>query len=657
MNKAKTTAAEATQNEVEQGVEKKAAKKPRTTRSRKKVAEPVADATPAEETQEMATPINEVVAPVAEENKIENAPAMSEESVSKTVEAPVEENKVAEETVPDKAMQPVENSDKQEESLPETVQPSKQKEDSLSEPVQPSKQKEEQPKLKAESPAKKGDKPQSKSATASQPAAKNSQQNNNQQQSKNKPLPRIPSGLIIRDIIDLGQNVGRIPLLRDEQIQQLTLEDAQDRSLFMEAILAQVLDYDIVLSDTNIWLELQVGHTSSHSDPRVNARLTFERQLEFISKLMKRKGGRFMMMAETYEEIDRFAAQQEPTDYRQADWSDEALCRNASARLAKRLILSQQRENRLRIEGIGSESHHASFADPVIIRRCVELFAVGKKVLLLTNDASVAIRSMGMCDDLQRYNDIDDATWNETYAPLRPMVMTMDDLKMLDQFTRQYHMLHQAAGTGWMPDVVPTDARQMPSVLNINVDGFRPGDRQDRQDRQDRRKEQQRQREEQQRQQKEEQRQREEEQRRQKEEQKRLQQEQQRQREEQKRLQKEQQRQKEAEKRQQREAAEKSRKESDAAEKEAQPEAVAVSPDDALKAVQEAAASKPVVDNPVAEAAPAEPVAEAQEDVPVMLPSFAPEDMDLIKSDAKKRSHRGGRRRGGNGTKSKPAAE
>ncbi len=295
-----------------------------------------------------------------------------------------------------------------------------------------------------------------------------------------KPAPRMPQNLIIKDFCDLANNGSRIPLLNDQQIQQLTYEDALERNLIMEAILANVLDYDIVLSDTNIWLELLIGHTSSHSDPRVNARLQFERQLEFISKMMKRVGGKFMIMSETYEEVDRFATMQEPTDYKVADWKDEVLCRNVAARLAKRLMLSQQKENRLRIEGIGSESHHAAFADPAIIRRTVELFAEGKKVLLLTNDASVGIRSLGMCDDLQRTNEIDDKTWREVYEPQRPMVLTMDDLKLLDQFTRQYHFLMVAAGRQWMQDVNMREAITLEKPLRLWQEGFRPGDRHER---------------------------------------------------------------------------------------------------------------------------------------------------------------------------------
>ena len=230
------------------------------------------------------------------------------------------------------------------------------------------------------------------------------------EKTETKPIPRIAADLVIKDFCDLANSGNRVPLLKDDQIQQLTLEEAEERHITMEAILANVLDYDVVLSDTNIWLELLVGHTSSHSDPRVNARLQFERQLEFFSKMMKRIGGRFTIMSETYEEIDRFASIQEPTNYKDADWTDEILCRNVAARLAKRLMLSQQKENRLRIVGICSECHHGAFADPAIIRHTVELFAQGKKVLLLTNDASVGIRSLGMCDDLQRVNNIDDKT-------------------------------------------------------------------------------------------------------------------------------------------------------------------------------------------------------------------------------------------------------
>lgn len=279
--------------------------------------------------------------------------------------------------------------------------------------------------------------------------------------------------LVINNIVDLINAPQRQLILTDQQIQHLPLEEAEKRYRWFERTLAIVLNYDVVISDTNIWLDLLTGHTSSHSDPRFNARLQFERQLEFISKLTKHRHGRFMMMAETYEEIDRFASLMEPVSHKDADFSDESICRNIAARLAKRLILSQQRENRLRIEGIGAESHHSAFADPAIIRRCVELFSQGKKVLLLTNDASVAIRAMGMCDDLQRTNGIDDETWDEVYAELRPMVMTMDDLKVLDVFTRQFHFLQMAAGKQWMEDVPQKMKKHDVEPLTLWTEGFR----------------------------------------------------------------------------------------------------------------------------------------------------------------------------------------
>ena len=302
---------------------------------------------------------------------------------------------------------------------------------------------------------------------------------NTQHQSVNtqKPIPPF-NPVRIDTIVDMVNAPKGQLLLNDQQIQQLTQEEALKRFRWIEGTLAWVLNYDVVISDTNIWLELLVGHTSSHSDPKVNARLMFERQLEFISKLVRYRGGRFMMMSETYEEIDRFATQQAPTNYKDADFSDETLCRNVSARLAKRLILSQLRENRLKIEGICAESHHAAFADPAIIRKTVELFSVGKRVLLLTNDASVAIRSMGMCDDLQRINGIDDETWEHIYAPLRPMVITMDDLKVLDLYTRQYHFLQMAAGKQWMEDVPQRMEKRNIQPLALWLDGFRPGDKQ-----------------------------------------------------------------------------------------------------------------------------------------------------------------------------------
>lgn len=293
------------------------------------------------------------------------------------------------------------------------------------------------------------------------------------------PNPSIPSlpNITINNIVDLLQAPMRSIVLTDQQIQQLTLEEIRHRHRFLEETLARVLDYDVVISDTNIWLELLIGYTSSHSDPRYNARLQFERQLEFISKLTHYRGGRFIILGETYEEIDRFATMLDPTDHRDADFTDNIVCLNTAARLAKRLILAQQRENRLRICGIGAESHHAAFADPAIIRKVAELFAAGKKVLLMTNDASVAIRAMGICDDLQRYNDISDEDWDKLYAPLRPMVFTFDDLKQLDFYTRQYHYIQMAAGTPWMADIDRAIIRNRPAPLCLSADAFRPGDK------------------------------------------------------------------------------------------------------------------------------------------------------------------------------------
>ena len=361
--------------------------------------------------------------------------------------------------------------------------------EALAETPQPAEAQEETP---AEKPAKKrttrkkktAEVPPAPEALAEEPAkapeapAPQEPQKPQKPQEPQKPITIPPMQSIkVRDFCDLMSQGGKIPFLSDQQIQMLTWEDAQRRCEQLEHILLAVLDYDIVLSDTNIWLELLVGHSSSHSDPRVNARLQFERQLESLSKMMKRIGGRFMVMSETYEEIDRFATAQEPVNYKDADWNDEALCRNVAARLAKRLMLAQQKENRLRIEGIGSECHHASFADPAIIRRTVELFAIGKKVLLLTNDTSVGIRSLGMCDDLQRVNDIDDRTWRTVYEPQRPMVLTMDDLKLLDTYMRQYYYLSTAAGRTWMQDAQQREPVVLDTPLQLWLEGFRPGSR------------------------------------------------------------------------------------------------------------------------------------------------------------------------------------
>ena len=493
---------------------------------------------------------------------------------------------------------------------------------------------------------------------------------------KKTTIPPMPRNLVIRDIVDLWNS--RIPLLNDQQIQQITLADAQERHLLFEAILAQVLDYDIVLSDTNIWLELLVGHTSSHSDPKVNARLMFERQLEFISKMMKKKGGRFVIMAETYEEIDRFACQQEPTNYQEADWDDPALCRNVSARLAKRLILCQQRENRLRIEGVTSESHHGSFADPAIIRRVVEYFASGRKVLVMTNDASVAIRSMGMCDDLQRINKIDDATWDKQYAPLRPMAITMDDLKQLDNYTRQYHFLQAAAGATWMQDLKPQEPREAFPPMQLDENAFRPGDKHERRsDREDRAKLEQQKAQRQQEQQKIEQQRQQLKAEQQKMEQLRQQMKAEQQKMEQQRQQFKAEQQKAEQRRQQQKAEQRQQAQQNFVERQQsavveQPVAEApveqpvetvvaennapvvvpvVAPEPEHKAAlkhRKAAEPDLVETQPVAEAAaPAE--AEAPAAPATELPGFSPEDMELLSSAPKKRTHRGGRRRGGNG--------
>lgn len=489
-----------------------------------------------------------------------------------------------------------------------------------------------------------------------------------------KPIPKMPTNLVIRDFCDLANSGGRIPLLSDQQIQQLTYEDACNRNLIFEAVISNVLDYDIVLSDTNIWLELLVGHTSSHSDPRVNARLMFERQLEFISKMCKKIGGKFMIMSETYEEVDRFATQQEPTDYKVADWKDEALCRNVAARLAKRLMLSQQKENRLRIEGIGSESHHASFADPAIIRRTVELFAQGKKVLLLTNDASVAIRSLGMCDDLQRTNNVSDREWREVYEPQRPMVLTMDDLKLLDQYTRQYHFLMVASGRQWMQDVTYREPAVIDKPLELWLEGFRPGDRHESRSSklEQQRKEQERQR------QQEAERQRQEQERR---EQQRLEQER-REAEKQARREEQERREQEARERKEQARLEQQRREEQrradreraaaekaarlAAEEEARRQQQAAAQQTAYEAPEAAIADAavanvtnaapevvtPLTEAPAPEAIAEQPIAEqpAQEPAPVIeLPPLSPEMMELMNpapSD-KKRTRRGGRSRKG----------
>ena len=462
-----------------------------------------------------------------------------------------------------------------------------------------------------------------------------------------KPIPKMPTNLVIRDFCDLANSGGYIPLLSDQQIQQLTYEEAYERNIIFEAIISNVLDYDIVLSDTNIWLELLVGHTSSHSDPRVNARLMFERQLEFISKMCKKIGGKFMIMSETYEEVDRFATMQEPTDYKLADWKDPALCLNVAARLAKRLMLFQQKENRLRIEGIGSESHHSSFADPAIIRRTVELFAQGKKVLLLTNDASVAIRSLGMCDDLQRTNDISDEEWREVYEPQRPMVLTMDDLKLLDLYTRQYHFLTLAAGRQWMQDVQMRKTVQIDKPLALWVEGFRPGDRRERRseklEQQKKEYEKQRQEQERKEQARLEQERRDAEKQARREEQERREQEN-RERKEQARL--EQQR-REEQRRADRERAAAEKAARLAAEEEARKQQAMQAAEQSEKTDEVPELETPIEGTVEAAESEAIPVGAVEEAPVIELPPLSPEMMELMgpSSSEKKRTRRGGRRR------------
>ena len=311
-------------------------------------------------------------------------------------------------------------------------------------------------------------------APKQQPKQEQPKQQEQPRQLKPQEIPALPR-MTIHNIVDLTQAPQRSIVLNDQQIQQLTMDEVEKRRLFLQEALCNVLDYDVVISDTNIWLELLLSNYQGNGS--ANARLAFERQLDFISKMMKRRGGKFVIMGETYEEIDRFATIQDPVNHKEADFSDPVVCLNTAARLAKRLILSQQRENRLRIEGISSESHHAAFADPAIVRRVVELFASGKKVLLITNDASVAIRSIALCDDLQRINNVSDEEWDNTYALVRPMAFTFEDLRLLDNYTKQYHYIHVAAGLGWMSDVKPMEKRPAAEPLELSEQAFRPGDR------------------------------------------------------------------------------------------------------------------------------------------------------------------------------------
>ena len=468
--------------------EKKTTRKPRQTRKKaetKKTENPTDDKPRAESTE-------------ARRRKTKSTDAHAAESVDDNSKAPaIEPTENIDDSSRTPAIEPTENVD--DSSRTSAIELTENVDDSSRTPAsEPTESANDNSKAPASEPTKtpatdtavpaEGSGQTSDSATSSPVASRDqaaddvvvqSPSQNGRQQSTSqtaKPLPPCPT-LVIHNIVELVNAPSRQLLLTDQQIQQLSAEEAARRFRWIEGTLALVLDYDIVISDTNIWLELLTGHTSSHSDPRFNCRLQFERQLEFISKLTRHRSGRFMMMSETYEEIDRFASQMEPQSHSDSDFSDDDVCRNIAARLAKRLILSQQRENRLRIEGIGAESHHSAFADPAIIRRCVELFAQGRRVLLLTNDASVAIRSMGMCDDLQRTNGIDDETWDNIYAPLRPMVMTMDDLKAIDAYTRQYHFLQMATGKAWMEDVPRQMRKNDVAPLTLWMEGFRPGDR------------------------------------------------------------------------------------------------------------------------------------------------------------------------------------
>jgi hypothetical protein len=58
------------------------------------------------------------------------------------------------------------------------------------------------------------------------------------------------------------------------------------------------------------------------------------------------------------------------------------------------------------------------------------------------------------------------------------MVITMEDLKVLDLYTRQYHYLQMAAGKQWMEDVPQRMEKRNIPPLTLWLDGFRPGDKQ-----------------------------------------------------------------------------------------------------------------------------------------------------------------------------------
>lgn len=234
--------------------------------------------------------------------------------------------------------------------------------------------------------------------------------------------------------------------------------------------------------------------------------------------------------------------------------------------------------------------------------------------------------------------------------PLRPMVFNMDDLKVLDQYTRQYHFLQQAAGMGWMQDIVPQKREFFVEPLMLRLEGFKPGDRH-----RERVPEKPKQEQQKQQQAKQEQKQKQQEQ----------QQKQQQAKQEQKQKQQKQQAVKQEQAKQQpvaaiqesvapQAAAELTAPETVSAVQQ-QPEAVVDVAMPEFVQPQESAMqpSEVVVESaqPLESTESAEDVAEAA----IALPAFAPEDMALISSssssDKRKRSHRSGRRRGGNGNK------
>ena len=116
---------------------------------------------------------------------------------------------------------------------------------------------------------------QAEQATATPSQTDNARPSEAKQEQK---IPSLPS-IQINNIVELAQAPMRSIVLTDQQIQQLTMEEIKKRHHFLEETLANVLDYDVVISDTNIWLELLIGYTSSHSDPRFNARLPPRRTL------------------------------------------------------------------------------------------------------------------------------------------------------------------------------------------------------------------------------------------------------------------------------------------------------------------------------------------------------------------------------------------